>query len=171
MNICLSNMTNPLMHSFFRGFTNDPDVFEDEARFREFQYSPERADQYWCRQRERNRVHLAVMLENEPIGEVILKHIDPERKSCTLSIHMKNDSVKNCGYGTQAEILALRYAFCDLDMKTVFADALIKNTRSRHVLIKVGFREISQNEAYCYYRCDKATWNPPAHCQYPESQL
>ena len=66
-------------------------------------------------------------------------NLDSEKGYCTLSIHMKNNSVKNRGFGTQAEILALEYAFGSLGMETVFADAVHKNKRSQHVLEKVGF--------------------------------
>ena len=50
------------------------------------------------------RVFLAVMLDDEPIGEVILKSIDCEKKHCTLGICMRSDAYKNKGYGTEAEI-------------------------------------------------------------------
>ena len=155
MNICLCNMTKPLLRQFFQGFTNDPAVFDNISQFRPFVYSEAEADDYWKRQKELGRIHLAIMLDNEPIGEIILKHIDPDAHNCTLSIHLKNDSVKNCGYGTYAEILTLEYAFETLGMEIVFADALIKNLRSRHVLEKVGFREIRSDSRSCYYICHK----------------
>lgn len=119
------------------------------------------ADAHWQRQQRLGRVHLAIMREQEPIGEVILKNIDKKQRHCTLSIHMKNDSVKNQGYGTQAEILALKYGFYDLKMETVFADALCKNTRSQHVLEKVGFQFIRSDGIFRYYRCEKAGWQQP----------
>ena len=75
-----------------------------------------------------------------------------------LFLDMKNDAVKNRGYGTQAEILALDYAFQDLKLQTVFADAIHKNIRSQHVLEKVGFRETHCNDQFVYYRCDKDSW-------------
>jgi RimJ/RimL family protein N-acetyltransferase len=43
---------------------------------------------------------------------------------------MKNDSAKNKGYGTKAEQLALKYAFEELQLESVNAEALIRNTRS-----------------------------------------
>ena len=64
-------------------------------------------------------------------------------------------SVKNRGYGTQAEILALRYAFNDLRLKTVFADAVSRNIRSQHVLEKAGFRFVEEKEGFRYYRCNR----------------
>lgn len=132
MNIRLCRMTKPLIRRFFQDFANDPDVFADLGRFQPYVYNEESADAYWKRQQDLGRIHLAIMLGEEPIGEIILKQIDTEQHQCTLSIHMKNDAFKNHGYGTQAEVLALAYAFDELEMNTVFADALIKNYRSRH---------------------------------------
>lgn len=37
---------------------------------------------------------MAVMMDQMPIGEVILKDINAEAKQCTLSIHMQNDPFK-----------------------------------------------------------------------------
>ena len=158
MNRYLCKMTKELQRRFFQGFANDPDSFADMERFSEYVYCEEASDSHWERQQKLGRIHLAVMLEEEPIGEVILKEIDKANRSCTLSIHMKNDSVKNRGIGTRAENLTLKYAFEALGMETVFADAIHKNKRSQHVLEKVGFQKTHCDEIFAYYRCDKDTW-------------
>ena len=82
----------------------------------------------------------------------------PENGTATLSIHTRNDLVKNRGYGTQAEILTMEYAFEALGVQTVFADAH-KNKRSQHVLEKVGFRRTHQDNHSVYYRCDRESWD------------
>lgn len=158
----LTRMTKLLARRFFDGFENDPNVYEDASNFTAYQYSDAAADAYWERQQRLGRIHLAVMVDGKPIGEIILKNIDLNRRSCTLSIHLKSDSVKNQGYGTSAEILALEYAFGKLEMETVYADALAKNARSRHVLEKVGFTETHHDEIYYYYKCCKSNWTRPA---------
>ena len=159
MDCYLCKMTKPLLQQFFQGFTNDPDLFLDRNRFSTYTYCEAAVDARWERQRSLGRIHLAVMLGQEPIGEIILKDLDAEKLHCTLSIHMKNDSVKNRGFGTQAEILTLEYAFEKLGMETVFADAIHKNKRSQHVLEKAGFHKTHSDDAFVYYRCDKQTWH------------
>jgi len=161
VNIRLCKMTKDLCRAYYKDFTNDPSVFMDMRRFSEYVYSPERADTYWQRQQDMDRIHLAIMLDEAPIGEIILKNIDSQKKCCTLSIHMQNDSVKNKGYGTRAEVMTLECVFYKLGMDTVFADAVLKNTRSQHVLEKVGFREISRSDTFVNYRCDKDSWILP----------
>ena len=82
-----------------------------------------------------------------------------------MSIHLQNDAVKNKGYGTSAEKLALEYSVKVLGMKTVLADALIKNKRSQHVLEKVGFHFVRKDEMFCYYQYQKAPEAGPEVCE------
>ena len=72
---------------------------------------------------------------------------------------MQNDSVKGKGYGTQAEKLAIKYAFEKLGMLAVNADAVLKNTRSQHVLEKVGFRFVKEEGIFLYYRVEQADFH------------
>ncbi len=153
VNLC--KMTRSLNRQYWKGFEHDPAMFEDPSKFHTYVYSKESADGSYERQRRMGRIHLAVLVENAVIGEIVLKNIDYENRSCTLGIHLQNDAVKNQGYGTQAERLALEYAFVDLDLQTVFADSLHQNKRSQHVLKKVGFRETHRDATFRYYRCDR----------------
>lgn len=152
-NITLKPMTRTLCHRLFQNFRSDPDVFRDDQPVTEYRYTPEGCNAYYDRQKALDRIHLGIMLQDQIIGEIILKNIDHEQASCRLSIHLMNDSVKNRGFGTAAEILALEFAFAKEQIKTVYADALVKNTRSRHVLEKAGFRETGNDGTYSYYVC------------------
>ena len=156
--ICLYRMTKTLARRYFRGYVNDPNLFLDDQEYSPYVYDEQKVDSVVERYQKMGRVYFAVMLDNEPIGDIVLKNIDNSKKHCTLSISIKSDEYKNRGFGTQAEILALQHAFNKMGMETVFADALIKNLRSQHVLMKVGFVETSQDDSFVYYRCDKDTW-------------
>ena len=158
MNIRLCEMTKELARIYYKDFEMDPDLFMDMTQFRPYIYSIEKSDETVERHGKLGRTYLAVMLNDRPIGEVILKNIDRERGSCVMSIHLQNDHVKNKGYGTQAEILAIQYAFDELKLKTVLADAIHKNRRSQRVLTKAGFKETDQDDKFIYYRCDQACW-------------
>lgn len=74
------------------------------------------------------------MLDDKIIGDIYLKDLDPELENCNIGIHIVNDQYKGKGYGAQAEKILLSYIFNKLKMKTVYAETLIKNERSRHVL-------------------------------------
>lgn len=153
--ITLKPMTRELCHMLFNGWENDPVMYADPAGFVPYRYDPETVDRYFDSKQEPSRVVLAIMLGDQPIGEIHLKHIDPDVGACTMGIHLKNDLFKGRGYGTHAEHLALRYAFETLGLKTVYADALSGNVRSQHVLEKAGFRFLEEKNGFRYYRCDR----------------
>ena len=135
----------------------DPELFLDKTQYQPFHYTDGFAEKRVARYAELGRVFLAVMLETEPIGEVVLKEIDWDKRCCTLGISLVSDGFKNKGYGTETERQALDYVFRIMDFDAVYADSLVTNLRSRHVLEKVGFREIRRDDIFVYYRCDRQT--------------
>ena len=153
--ISLVPMTREMCHALYQRFENDPAVFAPEQMFEPFVYSLEKIDAYWKAQDAPDRRVFAIMHGNEMIGEIKLKYIDFEKRECSMGVHLLNDSVKGKGYGTQAEKLVLVYAFEKLGMNAVNADALLGNTRSQHVLEKVGFRYVRSDDTFKYYRCER----------------
>ena len=73
-----------------------------------------------------------------------------------MSIVLKNAKYKDRGIGTQAERLAVQYVFQDLDIPTLYADTVRTNRRSQHVLEKVGFTLIQEDQDFKYYRIDRS---------------
>lgn len=152
----LCPMTESLSRAFWEGFQPDPAVYEDPNAQVPYTFSPEDADARYHRRLAKGKHLLAILLDGTVIGDIEFKRFEPQANRCAFGIHMKNDSFKNRGYGTEAERLALQYAFETLKVETVLADALRTNTRSRHVLEKVGFRLIRQDERLAYYACCRA---------------
>ena len=150
-------MTPRMYHRYFREYENDPDLYIDRTAFSPYTYSEEKTERYIRRQRDLDRVTLAVLHGDEIVGEIVLKNIE-ERRSATIGLCMKNDRCKNRGYGTQAERLAIAYVFEELDIPVLYADALVTNTRSRHVLEKVGFRFVREEGDFAFYRIDREAW-------------
>ena len=148
-------MTRERMHMLYRDFVFDPAIFDDMELYemaRSRPYDPQKVDMLFdMREQEEGSIAFAVMLDDTVIGEVGLRHFSPETKECELSIHLQSDAVKNLGYGTQAERLAVDYAFDALGAERVFADSLIKNTRSQHVLEKLGFVYLGEEEGFKQY--------------------
>ena len=159
MPVRLAEMTLPLLDEYYRGFEMDPDIFADMSRFKPYVYAPEKVAAYYDRLKTaEDRVDFLVMLDDRPIGEVALKHIDRQTGSCELSIHLQNDSVKDRGFGTLAERLAAEYAFDVLGMREVSARAVLKNIRSQHVLEKLGFERTGEDETLVHYRLKNDDW-------------
>ena len=150
--ISLRPMTRALCHALFQEWQNDPALYADPSNCPPYQYDAAQVDAYYDAKQEPSRVVLAVMLGTRPIGEIHLKRIDREKRTCVMGIALQNDAVKGKGYGTQAEKLAVRYAFDVLRLHTVLADVLIGNARSQHVLEKVGFQFMKEDTQFRYYR-------------------
>ena len=165
MDIELKPMTRERMHDLYRDFSFDPDIFMDMSLYeknKNYVYNPQKVDALFdMREKEEGSIAFAIMLNNRVIGEVGLRHFSPEKKECELSIHLQNDSVKNHGYGTQAEKLAIAYAFQVLGAESIFAESLIKNTRSQHVLEKNGFIYLGDEEGFRQYRLKKTNSDLP----------
>lgn len=151
--IFLCIMTRELCHELYKSWENDPAIYKDMDLFAPYHYDKNTVNRYFDSKQNSSRVLFAIMKDGKPIGELQLKQIDMEKKECTLSIHMQNDTVKGQGFGTCAEKLALKYAFDVLGMSAVNADTVIKNTRSQHVLEKVGFQYMGEKDGFKYYRC------------------
>lgn len=150
--VTLVKRTQESCHKFYRALVQDPILFSDDQTYQPYCYDPECVDELFRkREQQLDRIGFSVMLENVVIGDVSLKHIDIENHSCELEICMINDSFKNKGYGTQAERLAVQYAFEHMNMKSVLADCLVKNTRSQRVLEKVGVQLTSESDGFRYY--------------------
>ena len=149
--VSLKPMTRQMCHEFYRDFQNDPAI----GHYYEYVYTPEIADRYFDTNSVADRKLFAIMVGNKIVGECKLKNIDLQKRECSMGIHLQNDAVKEKGYGTQAERLILRYAFEDLGMVAVNADAALKNTRSQHVLEKVGFEYVREDDTFKYYRCER----------------
>ena len=122
--ISLCIMTRELCQELYRDWQNDPAIYMDMDKFEPYHYNEAVVDRYFDSKQSPSRVLFAIMKDSKPIGELQLKQIDRERKECTLSIHLQNDSVKGHGYGTAAEKLALKYAFETLGMNAVNAEPL-----------------------------------------------
>ena len=148
--VSLKPMTRQMCHEFYREFQNDPAI----GHYYEYVYTPEIADRYFDNNSVADRKLFAIMVGNQIVGECKLKSIDLEKRECSMGIHLQNDAVKGKGYGTQAERLILQYAFEEMGMVAVNADAALKNTRSQHVLEKVGFRYTHEDDTFKYYRCE-----------------
>ena len=148
--VSLLPMTRQLCHTFYKDFQNDPAI----GHYYEYLYTPQIADNYFDKNNTPDRMLFAIMAGSNIVGECKLKNIDMDNGECSMGIHLQNDAVKGKGYGTQAERLILQYAFEELGMTAVNADAALKNTRSQHVLEKVGFHYTHEDETFKYYRCE-----------------
>lgn len=152
--VYLKPMTADMYQEYFKEYQNDLDLYTDKSTYIAYVYDEEKVNQYIQRQMYLNRKCFAIMCGNEMVGELIIKNIE-EHRCATLGIAMRNVKYKDKGYGTKAELLAIEYVFHELDIPTLYADSILSNTRSQHVLEKVGFYLTGEDDKFRYYRIDR----------------
>ncbi len=146
--IVLKPYTLERCHEFYKDYISDPAMTYDN-----YIYDKDEVDTYFQNKvLDTKRRFFAICYDNKVIGEIQLKRIDFERLCGTLSIHLVNDTVKGKGFGTEAEELLIEYAIKELGLHTIYADAIHRNNRSKHILEKLGFEHIYDDEALAYYK-------------------
>ena len=148
--VYLLPMTPEMYHQYFKEYQNDLDLYMDKKSYTPYTYDEEKVNRYIQKQIDLKRKVFAIMLYDEIIGEIIIKNIE-EQKSATLGIAMKNTKYKDRGFGTKAEELAIKYVFNELNIPILYADSILSNKRSQHVLEKVGFKFIKEDGDFKYY--------------------
>jgi RimJ/RimL family protein N-acetyltransferase len=103
------------------------------------------------------RKYFAIYDDNNLVGQIYLKNIDYNNKSAEFGIALINDLVKNKGIGSYAIRLLIDYSFNTLKLDTILANTVIRNTRSQHVLEKVGFKKLFIDTSFIYYELKKVT--------------
>lgn len=154
MEVTLKPMTREMYHSYLKEYESSPELYFDPSKCAPYVYDKDAVDRYVQRQIDLNRKPLAIMLGDEIVGEIVLKNIE-DRKCATMGLCLKGAAYKDRGIGTQAERLAVQYVFYELDIPTLYADSIRPNTRSQHVLEKVGFTLTGEDEKFKYYRIDR----------------
>lgn len=149
--LCLKRTNLKDLNTYYQEFVMDESIYIDLNEMQEYVYSEEKVINYWNKIRsEKHRENFLIFLDNVPIGEISLRNIEYNNE-CNVSIHLRNDSVKNKGYGYLSETMIVDYAFNRLNLKKVKAESILKNERSQHVLEKVGFNEINRDNKFIYF--------------------
>lgn len=153
--VTLVTYTREFCHEFYTGYVADPQMTEHT-----FTYDCDKIDQYFdVKSSDNTRRLFAIRVNDKIIGEIQLKYIDEVKKEGTLSIILKNDAVKNKGYGTDAEMVLINYAFNNMNLSRVLADTTERNVTSKHVLKKLGFKHLRDENNMSYFELKSEDWN------------
>lgn len=150
----LAPLTRELCREFWMDYAPDLDMDD-----RPYTFDEAWVEKYFAaRSADESRRIFSVVFEGHAIGEVSLKRIDLLKRCATMSIVLCNDEFKGRGFGSEAERLIIGYGFTELGVSTIYADTVIRNHKSQHVLIKLGFTEIDRDSDFIYYRFDRQEW-------------
>ena len=152
--ITLEIMTRKMCHEFYMIYVADKLMTETT-----YKYNYNKIEKYFqLKSNDTTRMIFSILLGEKVIGEIQLKYIDLFNKTGTLSIILANDSYKNKGYGTEAEELLIIYAFTTLNLSKVLADTTSRNKRSKHILLKLGFKHLKEENEMSYYELLRNDW-------------
>lgn len=141
-------------HEFWKDYVADYDMTHEE-----YVYDESLVNKYYkVKVLDDNRRFFAICRKGETIGEIQLKRIDFKDKHGTMSIVLSNNNHKNKGYGTEAERLLINYAFESLGLNCIYADTILRNKRSQHILEKLGFTKIDEDDVLIYYELKVEEW-------------
>ncbi len=146
--IVLAPYTIERCHAFFKDYVADPAMTYDT-----YTYDKRKVDRYYQNKvLDTSRIFFAICHNGKTVGEIQIKRIDREKLCGTLSIHLVNDAFKGKGYGTEALQLLVDYAINTLGLKIIYADAVHRNHRSKHILGKLGFEHLYDDDVLAYYK-------------------
>lgn len=132
--ISLETYTSERCHEFWSKYISDYDMWDFD-----YIYDKEKVDKYFeSKATDKSRRFFAICNNKKTVGEIQLKGIDLKNKCGTLSIHFSCDAYKNRGWGTQAIQLIIKYAFDELKLKRIYADAVHRNTKANTFLKRMG---------------------------------
>lgn len=153
--VTLLPYTLDALTAYYRGFEADPALCENPKDFRPYTYSEEAVERHFAARAKRtDRADFLIGVGGVPVGEIALKRIDSTALCATAEIHLRADVWKGRGVGTKAMRLLLDHAFGTLGLKTVFADALLKNARSLRMIRSLGFTHTGGDGRFAYFRLD-----------------
>lgn len=145
--VCLRPCTRESWHAFWRGYVNDPMMDQTP-----YAYDREKCDRAFdLRMQDTSRQYFLIYAGPEAVGDIYLKHIDRAAKSACFGIALQCDAVKGKGYGSAAIEQLISYAFETLDLEVLLADTVLRNLRSQHVLEKLGFVHLRDDDVFRYY--------------------
>lgn len=151
MCVTLQPYTLERCHAFWKDYVADPAMMDST-----YTYDPAWVERYYhSKCQEEKRVFFAICVDKTVIGEIQLKSIDRLQNCATLSVHLSCDPYKNRGFGTEAQRLMIAYGFEQVGLEKIYADCLHRNQRSRHILEKLGFLHLRDDDSFHYFVLEK----------------
>lgn len=85
------------------------------------------------------------------VGEVVIQDIDSDNRSAGIRIAVDKEEDFGKGYGTEALIIAMNYAFGMRNLHRLDLEVLNINKRAYHVYENVGFKKEGIKRDACYF--------------------
>jgi RimJ/RimL family protein N-acetyltransferase len=123
---------------------NDPEVTRFITAFRPMTPQIEKESLERLSNSDKNMFLVIEVEDGTPIGSVGLHGIDWVNRSATSGAMIGEKDYWGKGYGTDAKMALLNFAFNRLNLKTIKSAAISFNVRSQKALLKQGYREVGR---------------------------
>ena len=87
----------------------------------------------------KNNIRYIIKVDRERIGVVTITNIDWKNRKACHGIKLCNDKVKGKGYGTDAVMTIMKYAFEELQLNKLYSTILDYNIPSMNLYKKCGW--------------------------------
>lgn len=152
-NINLRTMTQKEMRALWRKF--------EPLEGMTFKYDEEFTDKLFEQSVERREWNPSVGIftkTDEIIGELTFGRIVYSEQRCDISLFLVNENYCNKGYGSEALMLAKKYAKESLGLKRIYADVSSNNVRLQAVMKKCGFQHTKTFKGDAYDGGDRLVY-------------
>jgi RimJ/RimL family protein N-acetyltransferase len=95
-----------------------------------------------------------VIETREHIGNIKIGNIDQIHRFADVGLLIGEASARGKGYGTEAILLACRYAFEELNLNKIIAGIYAVNIGSFKAFLKAGFREVGRLHRHRFCKGD-----------------
>ena len=93
------------------------------------------------RKRKSNDITLVIVADNKPIGTMGLHRIEWVNRVATTGALIGEKEYWGKGYGSEAKMLFLDYAFNRLNLRKIYSDVIAFNKRSVRYSLKCGYKK------------------------------
>lgn len=118
----------------------------------------------------KGNIVLAIEIDGTYAGSMGLHHIDHRHGHAETGSLIGTPEHQGKGYGTEAKLLLLEYAFNVLGLRMVYSEVIAYNGRSLRYAEKCGYREVARLPAHFFARgeyhdkvilsVDRTSWQP-----------
>lgn len=120
-------------------WVNDPDVRIFLGRYLPMSLADEKK---WIESLVQNKQHIVFVIEvdGQAIGTMGLHNINWRDRTATTGTMIGGKQHQSKGYGTDAKMVLLQYAFDELGLRKIKSEVLVTNERSRRCLERCGYK-------------------------------
>lgn len=129
---------------------NDPEVREYLSVYQPMMEADENEWFESLHKQKDTNIVLTIVVDGKAIGVMGLHHISMKDGVATTGAYIGEKEYWNKGYGTEAKMLLLHYAFHTLNLRKVCSSVIAFNERSHAYSLKCGYKEEGRRKKQIY---------------------